>query len=349
MKRRILMIFPALALAFFMSEAGAVSFALDSIAAWGRFPHFCIDIYRWGDKFFNSYDPDYVKGSGYRFNVKAVSDSWLDDYQFELDDKKRLSMHSRPSTSVGAYLTYMAVSVGYDVNFKKSFRGPDNARRRFTFGFDCSRLSVQYHSVSNREGANISRFTTPKYTYRLDIPFHGIDNNIKTLECYYFFNHKKYSQPAAFGYSKIQLRSSGSFYAGFYYSSQKLDFDFRSLPFELKLAIPQAWERRYLVKSKVYCARLGYAYNWVFARHWLLGVSESPIVGIRNGSINSVEKKNSFALMNSLRLSVSWNNRRWFSGISGEIESNLVYDKRRFMLSSYAYVRACVGYRFNIW
>ncbi|MGM9872585.1 MAG: hypothetical protein ACI30X_03930, partial [Muribaculaceae bacterium] len=42
-------------------SASAFSLALDSIAEWGKFPRFCIDVYRWGDKFFNSYDSTYVK------------------------------------------------------------------------------------------------------------------------------------------------------------------------------------------------------------------------------------------------------------------------------------------------
>ena len=45
-------------------DARAFSLDLDSIAAWGKFPNFCIKTYRWGDKFFNSYDSLYVIGSG---------------------------------------------------------------------------------------------------------------------------------------------------------------------------------------------------------------------------------------------------------------------------------------------
>ena len=45
-------------------EARAFSLDLDSIAAWGKFPNFCIKTYRWGDKFFNSYDSLYVVVSG---------------------------------------------------------------------------------------------------------------------------------------------------------------------------------------------------------------------------------------------------------------------------------------------
>ena len=57
-------------------RASALSLALDSIATWGKFPRFCVNTYRWGDKFFNSYDSAYVEGTGYKFNVKFKTDSW---------------------------------------------------------------------------------------------------------------------------------------------------------------------------------------------------------------------------------------------------------------------------------
>ena len=59
-------------------RASGLSLALDSIEQWGKFPRFCVKTYRWGDKFFNSYDSTYVVGSGKRMNVKAKVDSWLD-------------------------------------------------------------------------------------------------------------------------------------------------------------------------------------------------------------------------------------------------------------------------------
>ena len=36
-------------------SAQALSFNLDSIAEWGKFPRFVVNTYRWGDKFFNGY------------------------------------------------------------------------------------------------------------------------------------------------------------------------------------------------------------------------------------------------------------------------------------------------------
>ena len=47
----------------------AFSLALDSVATWGRFPKFCVDVYRWGDRTFNSYDSTDVVGTGKKFNI----------------------------------------------------------------------------------------------------------------------------------------------------------------------------------------------------------------------------------------------------------------------------------------
>ena len=70
MKKILKAILTVIVVLTFTQQASALSFALDSIAEWGRFPRFCVDVYHWGDKFFNSYDSTYVVGTGYKFNVK---------------------------------------------------------------------------------------------------------------------------------------------------------------------------------------------------------------------------------------------------------------------------------------
>ena len=68
------------------AKASALGLDLDSIAAWGKFPRFCVNTYRWGDRFFNTYDSLYVQGTGKKFNIKFKVDSWSDLYNFRLDD-----------------------------------------------------------------------------------------------------------------------------------------------------------------------------------------------------------------------------------------------------------------------
>lgn len=67
-------------------------------------------------------------GSGKRMNVKAKVDSWFDVYNFRFDNGYRMEMVSNPSSTLGFYLTYMAVSVGYDMNISKYFNGGERTQ-----------------------------------------------------------------------------------------------------------------------------------------------------------------------------------------------------------------------------
>lgn len=325
----------------------ALSLDLDSIAAWGQFPRFCINTYRWGDKFFNSYDSLYVVGSGTKFNVKLTTDSWLNYINFRIPPHRTIDLISDPSTSMGAYLTYLAVSVGYDINVSKIFGQSGHARQRYNFGFNCSLLSVELYWEKNDVGTRLTRFGSYK---DLDIDFNGLDLTSWGLDLYYFFNHKKYSQAAAFAFSKIQQRSQGSFYAGFSTYAQNYDIDFSSLPAPMLEQLPSWWENyHYQVRTHNYGLKLGYGYNWVFAPRWLLAASVSPTVGIRKGYVNSETENTTFSLYNRVRLSLVWNRGRWFAGVVGLMDSAIISDRETTFIGSNISVSTAVGYRFNLW
>lgn len=331
-------------------KADALSFALDSVAEWGRFPRFCVDTYRWGDKFFNSYDSAYVVGTGCKFNVKFKAESWTDFYNFNLPDAMDMMMTSDPSTTIGAYITYLAVSAGYDINVSNIFGGEKVKRTRYNFGFNCSLLSAEWQYVRNDVGTTIKRIGEGGHHYGTSIPFDGINTSEWNLDTYYFFNHKRYSQAAAFNFSKIQHRSQGSFYAGISVSNHRYSFDFSELPVDIRDYLPSTWTKNtYDVSTYDYAFRLGYGYNWVFARHWLMGVSESPVLGVRRGKINSINDRTSFAMSNRFRMSVVWNNGRWFAGSALRFDANIVYDKDHTFIASLLSIDASIGYRFNIW
>lgn len=328
------------------------SLALDSIAAWGRFPKLCVDVYRWGDKFFNSYDTTYVEGTGYKFNGKIRSESWFDYYVFDLPENVEMHLRSDASTTIGPYLTYLALSVGYDINVSKLFGGVDRSRSRFRFGFNCSLLAVELYWMKNDVGTTITHFGVDGEGEDVDIPFNGIDTSSWGLDFYYFFNHKKYSQSAAFGFGKIQRKSQGSFYAGFSIYNQRYDFNFDGLPTLMLQYLPESWDgHRYHVSGTNYALRGGYGYNWVFRPGWLLGVSESPIIGLRKGTINNEIDKVSLSIFNRFKMSVVWNspNGRWFAGAVGSIDVALVNNNKTTFANAVFTGEASFGFRFNIW
>ena len=337
----------------FAPQASAFSLSLDSIAAMGKFPRFCVNVYHWGDRFFNGYDTTYVTGTGYKFNVKNRNETWTDRYNFRLPDNIELQMSSDPCTSTGIYLTYLAVSIGYDLNVSKIFGSRDPIRNRFVFQFNCALFSAELNWVTNNVATRIKSFGDADNPVDYNIRFDGIDVDMFSVSAVYFLNHKRYSQGAAYNYSRIQRRNQGSFFVGFNYWTQDFNFNFNQLPESLRAQLPDSWEAfnyQYQANNHNYTLIVGYGYNWVFAPGWVLGISEAPTVGLKHGYINHTAKSsNSFSLLNRARMSVVWNHNHWFAGGILKVDNNLIYDKSHSLLNTVINGEISVGYRFNLW
>jgi len=85
---------------------------------------------------------------------------------------------------------------------------------------------------------------------------------------------------------------------------------------------------------------LGYAYNYVFARNWLLSASLSPALAYKYSAGNLDEKYSgkefSFRNFNFdliSRVGIVWNNVKWYGGMSAIIHS-YNYNKSQFSTSN---------------
>ncbi len=345
-------IFLMLLLCLGVLRSEAISFALDSIAEWGAFPRFVINTYKWGDGFFNGYDTAYVVGTGYKFNVKAKSDSWVNTYQFYLPNNVKMSMRSDPSTSIGAYLTYLAVSAGYDKNVSRFFGSSnEKAREQFSFGFSCMLFSFNMQFTKNTGGVTINKFGSRGHVIKPDLNFNGLESTIFGFDTYYFFNHKKYSQAAAFNFSRIQVKSQGSWFAGVTFYNQNFNFNFADLPDYMRKALPDTWDNySYVANTKNIGLKVGYGYNFVFHPNWLFAVSESPSLGLKIGKVNSLQKSTTTPnFSNRFRMSIVWNKGQWFAGMVGDINTAIVTDDTAAFENSLFTGDISFGYRFNLW
>ena len=331
-------------------DGAAFSFNLDSIAEMGKFPRFIVNTYRWGDKFFNGYDTLYVQPTGYKFNAKILSSYRQDNYRFIMPENMFMRMDGEPVSTIGAQLTYLAVSAGYDWNVKQLLTGQHQKFHEYRFGFSCMLFSAEFYATSNEVGTTIKRFGNYSQPGKYQLPFNGLNNFTWGIDAYYFFNHKKYSQAAAFNFSRIQRRSQGAWYLGFSYYNQDLDFNFTELPPFMRDQLPTTWEDyQYRVETRNYAVRVGYGYNWVFAPNWVLAVSESPIVGLRRGHVNTTYRKTSFSLYNRLKGAVVWNHNHWFVGMTVNYDLAIVNEKKTTYAGSTINTQLSVGYRFNLW
>lgn len=329
----------------------AFSLSLDSIAAMGRFPKFCVDTYRWGNTFFNGYDSTYVDGTGYKFNIKLRTDSWLDAYKFDFGDGVWMNMTSRPCTSTGLYLTYMAVSVGYDLNVSKYFGGSKRARKRWNFQFSCMLFEAGLYFISNDVGSEIRQFGYDDTTLKDHIKFDGINTTEWGLNLCYFFRHKRYSQAAAFNFSRIQRRTSWAPFAGISYWRQKYDFNFGSLPDTYLSHIPVSPpDYHYGVDTHNYFIQGGAGINVVLHPDWILGASDALMFGYSHGSIQATQTdRHTMAMLNDFKISVVFNKKQWFAGAIFEAQTGLVGNRRQTLLNSVLTFQVSTGYRFNLW
>lgn len=332
----------------FKEFMGGSWFNLDAIAAKGKFPKFCVDVYRWGDRTFNSYDTTYVVGTGYKWNLKARNDNWIDGYTFDVDNellKSRVRMNSEVSSTIGLSLTFMAVTVGYDINISRLFYGRQTGRKMFNFNFCCSRLAFDFRLSKNNSFAKI-RTSVEQYDALTDIYFKGVENKSTTINAYYFFNNYKYSQAAAYNYSKIQRRSAGSMIAGFSINLQDLYMDFS----EVIQQYPDLSSLRdFKLKSNNYTFIIGYGYNWVPNKHWVFNATLAPSVGWRYGEQSFSEEAKShysFSFNTFAKMAATYNLKRWFISLFGQLELALYAEKRYTFVSTIGNLTLLGGFRF---
>ena len=143
---------------------------------------------------------------------------------------------------------------------------------------------------------------------------------VANLAGYYSFNHRRFSFPAAFTQSYIQLRSAGSWLAGISYQggSIRTTEKLKERGEQSAAASPP--------DVRIYVGHVGigggYGYNWVLGRKWLLHFSMLPtfvVYNRNNMTINGERKK-----AEHMRFNMIFNERaaivHYFSG-KGDMKS----------------------------
>lgn len=278
-----------------------------------KFARFCVSVYNWGDRTFNSYDPEYVVGTGKNWKLYAKNSVWGCGYMMLYDNQKPFQLRTNVYSDLGAHLSFMAVSIGRDFNTGKIF-GRKYDRASWDFGFTCSRFAASVQSRNTNGGMRIIRFGDYKNGKRLNIPFEDISVDMFQADAYYFLNNKKYSQAAAYCFSKYQIKSAGSPIVGFSYSHHRYEMDFGSLPMPMQKVLEDK-EPYYLFNHDDYNLMLGYGYNFVFKpKVWLLNITVLPEIGYKHSKMRRDDDPAKSLLSTNLKgmFSIVYNHRALF-------------------------------------
>lgn len=318
----------------------------DTAVIYPKFVKFCVDAYNWADNFFNHYDPEYVVSTGKRWKARIVNDNWVDSYILNLPDHLRTNMLSDLYANFGGYIQYMAISVGFTVDFNKIFGNKPIDHRKWEFGFNCARFNVEAYYHENTGGTYLRKFGNYNDGRHFKMRFPGVTLKNFGIEGVYFFNHEKYSQGAAYNFSKIQKKSQGSFLAGFTYNNLRINFDFTQLPDALKpyLTIPA---QQYLFHYNSYAVVVGYGFNCVINDRLLYNITVNPSFGVAHCFADSFQgEKYMFAMNFAGRTSLTYNLGNWFFSIIGKINGQLYHSGKYTLFSSVENFSANIGIRF---
>lgn len=318
----------------------------DTSVIYPKFIKFCVDVYNWGDRFFNPYDPQYVEGTGKRWKARMVNDNWLDSYAMRLPEKMPVHMLSNPYSNLGGYLQYMAVSVGYTYDMGKFFGNNPINHKKMEFGFNCARFNIELYYQENTGGTYLRKFGKYKNGRFIKKKFPGVELQTSGIDAIYFFNNKRYSHGAAYNFSKFQKKSQGSIIAGFSYSNLKISFDFSQLPRELLpfLTIPVA---NYLFHYNSYAAVIGYGFNCVINPRLLYNITVLPSFGASHCYEDSLEgEKWMFSTNIAARTSLTYNLGNWFFSFIAKMNGHWYKSGTYSLFSSIENFSANIGIRF---
>lgn len=317
----------------------------DKNVEWPRFMRFCLGIYHWGDEFFNGFDTTYVVGTGRRWKARLTTDIWTDSYQLKVGNRKPILMLSHGVIHSGAYLQFMAVSLGYQIDMTNVIWNRPIDNRRLTFGFGCGLFSIDLAYTENDGGTYLKRFGDYNDGKQINIFFPGLKMKTFETDAYFFFNHRKYSQVAAYGFGRYQKKRAGSLLLGFSYVAQNINMDFNDLEEPMLEYVGQGNE--YLKFDYYnYNFLVGYAYNWPVKNHFLFNVTALPAVGWNHRVTQIGTKSTLFSIGIRGQAGVTYNNGDFFAGLSGKVSGQFYYSHGSQLFSSIITGQLTFGVRF---
>ena len=318
----------------------------DSTVEWPKFMRFCLGVYNWADKAFNSYDTTYVVGTGRRWKARLTSENWADSYAMHIGKDMPIRMMGDIYSSLGAYLQYMAISVGYSIDMTHLLTNKPIDHKKFEFGFNCARFNIDLYYNENTGGTFMRKFGRYNDGKLFKLSFPGLSLYKFGVNAYYFGNNRRYAQGAAYNFSKFQKRSAGSWIIGVAYSDLNVNLELRKLAARL-IPYLNVLAADYRFHYNSYCLMGGYAYNWVLNPHLLLNFTAMPTIGLSHCYEDSLEGTGMMTAMSGRAMSsLTYNIGDFFVCLIAKFDGNWYKSHHYSFFSSIETLQANVGIRF---
>ena len=312
--------------------------------------------------FFNTYDTTYVQRDRYAAQVQLYNTHFLQLIRLTGTDaeghSQSLVFSPAHSVKIGPYVTWHGISLGYSFGVVPDRYGSKatewtvaayNSKVGFDFSYVASRGNFNLLRASGISGVDNAQIK--------EVRFPAMRTHTLALNAYYVFNYRHFSYPAAFSLSTIQLRSAGSWLLGARYDDQALHFDAERTASLFKSLSPKAELNEALRIDKInyrqLAISLGYAYNWVPWKGWLLSGGAAPALGYKyqRGETFSTQSLwrniENFSFDCIFRFGIVRTNGRYYAGLS-TVSYLYDYGYANFKLrNSIHYIKLYVGFNFS--
>lgn len=298
----------------------------DTSIRYPAFIDFCLRVYRWAEKTFNTYDPRYVSGTGKHGKVRLVSDNWTDMYYFQFSDGKPLFMASNLYCNMGFQANYSILSLSYSFDMSSFLSDKTSKHKKLGFSFSCARIYGEAYYWENDGSTVIREIELPsmKDAEYSHVPFDGLSFKAYGAMAFYIFNYSRFSFAAAYNLSNYQLKSAGSWMLGASGTRYDCKFDFTKLPDYIvdNSKIPHD---SYRLNYNSINVTGGYSFNWAINRHLLFNTTTLPGLGISFSFTDSTPgRKDLFSMTVRQMLSLTYTNRQFFATLNGSFHGNLL-------------------------
>ncbi|MBD5194554.1 MAG: DUF4421 domain-containing protein [Bacteroidales bacterium] len=318
----------------------------DTLIKYPRFIKFCIGIYNWVDRNLNTYNPEYVSGTGKNGKVRIVSDNWTDVHGFRFKSLSPMIMASDPYSNLGVQANYSILSAGYSVDLNSAISGKKSHHSKTSFGITVARFYLEAYYWRNTGQTIIRHFGNNEIGHADHVTFDGLNSKSFGIGGFYFFNYKKFSYAAAYNLSNYQLKSAGSWIAGMQGTFFDSSLDFTKLPEEVKEVTNFPFDS-YRFDFNAINILGGYGYNWVINKHFLFNTTTLPGLGVAF-SFSDATSGRTVNLSLSVRQlnSLTYVNRQFFLSITNNLQMNFLITRDLAFSSGLENMQLSTGVRF---
>ena len=318
-------------------------------------------------KDFNDIDESYIEPQKYNFTVMLQSVTTYEMYDLKTKDGNSYRFAPEATMKIGPYVGWRWIFLGYTVDVRHmNLTNGGKTRKEYDLSLYSSMLGLDLYYRETGDNYKLRKATIGEdiNTDALkNVPFGGLTSSIKGFNIYYIMNHRRFSYPAAFSQSTVQRKSAGSVLLGLGYTYHKLSFDWEKLALLVEdrlgkdvadVAIDNSLRFGKIAYTDISFSG-GYAYNWVFARNWLLAGSVSAALGYKR-TVGDTDKDylsfrdfsfKNFNLDGIGRFGLVWNNTKWYAGASCIIHS-YNYSKSHFSTNNtFGSLNIYVGFNFG--